>query len=907
MASEVNSADSDGTGSAEETNASDGGSTAGATRPTEVRTADGSIVHYDDLAGRMFAVAAIGWGIAATLVGMFVAFLLLKPELFNGAEAVSFGRLRPLHTTIGLYAFVGNALFALVHYSTQRVCRTTWWSKALSQLHFWGWQSMIVASIVTLVVWTPQGSELSEAQWLIDLAWFALWTIPFSINFAMTIQRRRVARLHVSMWFYIATVVVIGWVSLLNLLALPTSWTGSESVLAGTSQGAFQSWMQGNLLTFLLMAPFLGLMYHFVPVISRQPVPSYRLAIAHFWGLVVIAPWTAIQLSYWTPLPDWILSTGMLAGLLLWMPAWGGWLNGLRPLRKALKNSKNPNDDEYGDLDRLALRFLWVSVLSLGLVTLVNVATSIKSVHASVQYTDFLIANLHATTLGWNGMMVFGVVYWLVPRWFGRQWSSIAAIRLHFRLAVVGLLTYVVCLWVAGLAESHHWLGLDQDGQLIHPEFVEVLDAVKPYWWGRLIGGGCYAAGVLLMGGHLTWTLIRSTKSVGADPVWLPPPGAENESDVDEGEPVLVDAPVLESARRLAVGARMHWHRRWELSGTRFAFLVTLSSLFAAAVQLSPWWVSPDTWSQVSRASAAFEFESQDADEQNLADETGEETTSSDDGEVEDAAIEGGASDSEEAVSLVAFYTPLELMGRNVFLAEGCVHCHTQMVRPIVAETKRYGEFSLASDARQDRPTQWGTRRVGPDLAREGGVQTSLWHYQHLLDPRSVNANSVMPSFGHLIDSDLEDSKEIRRLERLRAMAGVRSESRDDIVASIQGQAERVAADIVSQGGPIRRGERMTLDSKVVALIAYLQRLGAAPTVTKTPAPGETVSLGAATINLVSIDRGSMRLTNENVRHAPTMVRSKQHDAVETEQFVSTKGLLKAGFRREFANREVTP
>jgi cytochrome c oxidase cbb3-type subunit I/II len=766
---------------------------------------------YDDDIVRKFATATLLWALVATLAGLIVAYLLVAPSLyvwFDGDhegirdnllyylayplvyalrgllsfEYTSFGRLRPLHTNAAIFAFAGNGIFAAIYYSTQRLCKARMWSDSLSRLHFWGWQLIIVAAAVTLPLGITQSKEYAELEWPIDLAIAVVWVGFFGVNFFMTLIHRRERHMYVALWFYIATIVTVTILHVFNNLVFPIGLGKSYSIYAGVQDAFMQWWYGHNAVAFFLTTPFLGLMYYFLPKAANRPVFSYKLSIIHFWSLVFIYIWAGPHHLHYTALPEWATSMGMLFSLMLWMPSWGGMINGLLTLRGAWhKVATDP-----------VLKFFVVGVTFYGMATFEGPLLSIKSVNGLSHYTDWTIAHVHSGALGWNGMMTFGMIYWLTPQLFQTKLWSEKAASLHFWLATIGILLYIVPIYIAGLTQGLMWRAMDDMGNLVYPEFVETISAVVPMWWLRILGGLLFVAGVVLMLVNyvMTWMTRPASYEV---PVYQAVRLSRTEpvNEPVRGTSTLEDAPVLDAARSLQVWSRMDWHRRWERLPVKFTVLTTLAVVIASLFEMIP----------------TFLIRS-----------------------------------NVPTIATVKPYTPLELAGRDIYVAEGCFNCHSQMIRPMVAETKRYSEYSKPGEFIYDHPFQWGSRRIGPDLAREGGKQSSLWHWVHLENPQLVEEDSVMPSYVHLLDTAIDFDKIPDRVYAAHMLGAPYDRELTEAAEMARKQAERVAADIVSQGGPISRGDVMTLDSQAVALIAYLQRIGTdiyAPAEPATPKEGE--------------------------------------------------------------------
>ncbi|HRV82353.1 MAG TPA: cytochrome-c oxidase, cbb3-type subunit I, partial [Planctomycetota bacterium] len=440
---------------------------------------------YDDGIVRKFSLATMVWGLVGMLVGLLIALQLAWPQANMGLPWFSFGRLRPLHTNAVIFAFAGNAIFAAVYYSSQRLLKARMFSDALSNLHFWGWQLIIVAAAITLPLGITQSKEYAELEWPIDLAVVLIWVV-FAVNFFGTIAKRRERHLYVGIWFYIATIIAVAVLYLGNNAALPVTLFKSYSAYAGVQDAFMQWWYGHNAVAFFLTTPFLGLMYYFLPKAAERPVYSYRLSILHFWSLVFIYIWAGPHHLHYTSIPEWLSTLGMLFSLMLWMPSWGGMLNGLLTLRGAWnKVAEDP-----------VLKFYVVGVTFYGMSTFEGPMLSIKSVNALSHYTDWTIAHVHAGALGWNGFMTFGMLYWLMPRLFqtGKLWSHRLCVT-HFWIGTVGILLYIVPIWTAGITQGLMWRALNENGTLMYSDFLDTVTKLRPLYWARVIGGTLYLAG----------------------------------------------------------------------------------------------------------------------------------------------------------------------------------------------------------------------------------------------------------------------------------------------------------------------------------------------------------------------------------------------------------------------------
>ncbi len=715
---------------------------------------------YDDAIVRAFLAITVVWGVVAFLVGLIAALTLAFPPASLGLPWITFGRLRPLHTNAAIFAFAGNAIFAAIYHSTQRLCKTAMFSRALSWFHFFGWQAIIVAAAVTLPLGFTQGKEYAELEWPIDVAIAIVW-VAFAINLFGTLAIRRERYIYVALWFYIATVVTIAVLHIFNSLAIPAGPLKSYAVYAGTQDAFMQWWYGHNAVGFFLTTPFLGLMYYYLPKAAERPVFSYRLSIVHFWSLVFIYIWAGPHHLHYTAAPEWVSTLGMLFSVMLWMPSWGGMLNGLLTLRGAWhKVASDP-----------VLKFFVVGITFYGMSTFEGPLLSVKSVNALSHYTDWTIAHVHAGALGWVGSMVFGMVYWLMPRVYQTPLWSQKLTNTHFWLSTLGLVLYILPIYVAGITQGLMWRWIDDSGQLAYPDFVETTHILVPMYWARVAGGVLYLTGgaIALLNLIKTWQARPATY---APAVQQAAALARTFSDPPRPVSRLKPHSVLDFAHRLDVWMQGWWHRRWERLPATFTVWVTVAVVTASLFEIVPMFLIRS---------------------------------------------------NVPTIATVKPYTPLELAGRDIYLAEGCYNCHSQQIRPILAETKRYGEYSKPGEFVYDHPFQWGSRRIGPDLAREGiRNPNALWHQRHFEDPRQITVGSIMPQYAWLLTEPLDFDTIPAHMQ---AMASLGVPYGDAEVATgaatARAQAERVAADVVAQGGTAGLE-----DKQVIAVIAYLQRLG---------------------------------------------------------------------------------
>jgi cytochrome c oxidase cbb3-type subunit I/II len=688
---------------------------------------------YDNAIVRKFLLATMLWGVVGMLVGLIIASQLADWRLNLGIPWITFSRLRPLHTNAVIFAFVGNSFFAGAYYSTQRLLKARMLSDALSRIHFWGWQLIIVAAAITLPLGYTSSKEYAELEWPIDVAIAVVWVV-FAINFFGTLIKRRERHIYVALWFYIASIITVAMLHIVNSLEIPVSLWKSYPVFAGVQDALVQWWYGHNAVAFFLTTPILGMMYYFVPKAAGRPVYSYRLSIVHFWSLVFLYIWAGPHHLLYTALPDWLQLLGMAFSLMLIAPSWGGMINGLLTLRGAWDRVRTDP----------ILKFYVVAITFYGMATFEGPMLSIRAVNALSHYTDWTIGHVHSGALGWNGFMAFGLIYWLVPRLWGRPIAYPRLVNTHFWLGTIGIVTYMVAMWVAGITQGLMWRAFDAQGFLVYGNFTETVLRLIPLYYIRALGGLLYFTGALMMVFNV-WRTVR-----GATPV------------PDE----QASAPALERN----VAPDKSWQRRLEAHPLQFALLTLIAVTIGGLVELVP-----------------------------LA----------------------TAKSNVPVIASVKPYTPLELEGRDIYVREGCYVCHSQMIRPFRAETERYGPYSKAGEFIYDHPFQFGSRRIGPDLQRVGGKYPNIWHYRHMEDARSTSPGSIMPTYPWLLAHDLDTSSTVAKLKAMRLL-GVpyTPQEADEGVATLRAQAKEIAADLAGAG------VQGTEPKEIVALIAYLQRLG---------------------------------------------------------------------------------
>jgi cytochrome c oxidase cbb3-type subunit 1 len=461
---------------------------------------------YMDDVVRAGVIAAALWGVVGFLVGVVVALQLAYPELNLGLPWTSFGRLRPLHTSAVIFAFGGNALIASSFYVVQRTSAARLWGGNLPWFVFWGYQLFIVLAATGYILGVTEGREYAEPEWYVDI-WITVVWVAYLLVFLGTIMRRKEPHIYVANWFYLAFIVTIAMLHIVNNLSMPVSLLGSKSYSAfsGVQDALTQWWYGHNAVGFFLTAGFLGMMYYFVPKQSERPVFSYKLSIVHFWALIFLYIWAGPHHLHYTALPDWAQVLGMVFSVVLWMPSWGGMINGLMTLSGAWDKLRTDP----------VLRMMVVSLGFYGMSTFEGPVMSIRAVNALSHYTDWTIGHVHSGALGWNGMITFGVLYFLVPRLWNRPGLySLAAVSWHFWLATIGIVLYAASMWVAGITQGLMWREYDQFGFLVN-SFAETVAVLHPYYLMRVGGGLLYLVGAIIMLWNL-WMTVRAQAPVAA-------------------------------------------------------------------------------------------------------------------------------------------------------------------------------------------------------------------------------------------------------------------------------------------------------------------------------------------------------------------------------------------------------
>ncbi len=453
---------------------------------------------YDDDLIRWGVIATIFWGIAGFLVGVLIASQLAFPALNFGMDFTSFGRLRPLHTSAVIFAFGGNALIATSFYVVQRTSRARLAFPGLAKFVFWGYQLFIVLAATGYLMGVTQSKEYAEPEWHVDL-WLTIVWVAYFVVFVGTLAKRKEPHIYVANWFYLSFIITIAMLHIVNNLAIPVTVFGSKSymVMSGVQDALTQWWYGHNAVAFFLTVPFLAMMYYFIPKQAERPVYSYRLSIIHFWTLIFLYIWAGPHHLHYTALPDWAQTLGMVFSVVLWMPSWGGMINGLMTLNGAWDKIRTDP----------IIRMMVAALAFYGMATFEGPMLSIKAVNSLSHYTDWTVGHVHAGALGWNGLITFAAIYYLVPRLWGRpRMYSMRMINWHFWCAMLGIMIYAASMWVAGIAQGLMWREYGADGYLVYA-FSETVAQMHPYYVARAVGGGLYLIGGAIMVYNVTMTL----------------------------------------------------------------------------------------------------------------------------------------------------------------------------------------------------------------------------------------------------------------------------------------------------------------------------------------------------------------------------------------------------------------
>ena len=446
---------------------------------------------------RQFAIMTVVWGIVGMLVGVVIAAQLLWPQLNLDIPWLTYGRLRPLHTNAVIFAFGGSALFAASYYVVQRTCQARLFAGWLASFTFWGWQLIILGAAISLPLGYTSGKEYAELEWPIDILITLVW-VAYAIVFFGTIVKRRAKHIYVANWFFGSYILTIAVLHIVNNIEIPFGIFKSYSAYAGVQDAMVQWWYGHNAVGFFLTTSFLGMMYYFIPKQAERPIYSYRLSIVHFWALAFTYMWAGPHHLLYTSLPDWTQSLGMVFSLILLAPSWGGMINGIMTLSGAWNKLRTDP----------ILKFMVVSLSFYGMSTFEGSMMSIRTVNALSHYTDWTVGHVHSGALGWVAMITFGMLYYLIPRLWGRdKMYSTRLIEVHFWIATIGVVLYIASMWIAGVMQGLMWRATEADGSLVF-SFVESVKSTYPFYAIRLLGGTLYLSGILLMAYNVFKTVV---------------------------------------------------------------------------------------------------------------------------------------------------------------------------------------------------------------------------------------------------------------------------------------------------------------------------------------------------------------------------------------------------------------
>lgn len=460
-----------------------------------------SVIQFHDQTIKQFTVMTLIWGIVGMAVGVLIAAQLAWPALNFDLPWLSYGRLRPLHTNAVIFAFGGCALFGTSYYIVQRTCQAPLFAPRLASFTFWGWQLVILLAAITLPLGLTQGKEYAELIWPIDLLITVIW-VAYGIVFFGTIAKRTIKHIYVANWFYAAFIITVAVLHIVNNLAIPVSLTESYPIYSGAVDAMTQWWYGHNAVGFFLTAAFLGMMYYFIPKQANRPIYSYRLSVVHFWALVSIYMWAGPHHLHYTAMPDWVQSLGMVFSLILLAPSWGGMINGIMTLSGAWHKLRTDP----------ILKFMVVALSFYGMSTFEGPMMSIKTVNALSHYTDWTVGHVHSGALGWVALMTIGTCYALFPQLYGKEkMYSTSLINVHLWVATIGIVFYIVAMWMAGVMQGLMWRAENSDGTLTYT-FVESVKSTFPFYVARLVGGGLFLAGMFIMA-YNVWMTIRPEKT----------------------------------------------------------------------------------------------------------------------------------------------------------------------------------------------------------------------------------------------------------------------------------------------------------------------------------------------------------------------------------------------------------
>ena len=460
---------------------------------------------YNYTVVRQFALTTVLWGIFGMSVGVLIAAQLIWPQLNFDTPWLTYSRLRPLHTNAVIFAFGTSALFATSYYIVQRTCQTKLFAPRLAAFTFWGWQAIILSAAITLPLGITSGKEYAELEWPIDIAITLVW-VSYAVVFFGTIVKRTTSHIYVANWFFGAFIITVAVLHIVNSMSVPVSLWKSYSLYAGAVDAMIQWWYGHNAVGFLLTAGFLGMMYYFVPKQAGRPVYSYRLSIVHFWALIALYIWAGPHHLHYTALPDWTQSLGMVMSLILFAPSWGGMINGIMTLSGAWHKLRTDP----------VLRFLVVSLSFYGMSTFEGPMMAIKTVNALSHYTDWTIGHVHSGALGWVAMISIGSLYHLIPVLYGHgRMYSTNLVNIHFWLATIGTVLYIVSMWISGVMQGLMWRAVNSDGTLTY-SFVESIQASYPFYFVRFIGGCFFVTGMLIMAFNVFKTVKAPKESLPA-------------------------------------------------------------------------------------------------------------------------------------------------------------------------------------------------------------------------------------------------------------------------------------------------------------------------------------------------------------------------------------------------------
>ena len=692
--------------------------------------------NYDNAIVRNFTVATLVWGTVALIVGLLAALQLAYPVFNLGIEYTSFGRVRPVHTNAVIFAFIGNAMFAGIYYSLQRLLKARLFSDIISKIHFWSWQLVIVLAAVTLLLGFTTAKEYAELEWPIDILIAISWVL-FGWNMIGTIIKRRVKHIYAAAWWYLATFLGVAILHIVNSIEIPVSLFKSYPVYAGAQDALVQWWYGHNAVAFFLTTPWLGLMYYYLPKAANRPIYSYQLSIIHFWTLIFLYMWTGPHHLLYNALPDWLQALGVTFSIMLIAPSWGGMINGLLTLRGAW--------DEVSE--RADLKFIVVALIAYGMATFEGPMMALKTVNAISHFTDWTIAHTHIAGMGWNGGLIFGMFYWLVPRMYKTKLYSSKLANAHFWVATLGILLFAIPLYWAAITQ---WLMLKEytpTGSLAYPNFLETTIQILPLYTFRIVGGVLFLTGFIMFLFNMMKTM-KMGQMVANEP---------------SEAPALVNPAKRDPDRE-------NTHRWLERRGVRFSVFVFIAVAIGGAVEIIP---LLSVESNIPKIAAVKPY-------------TPLELTG------RDLYISNGCYNCHsQQIRPLRWETDRygEYSKIGEFVYDHPFQWGSRRTGPDLSRAGYLGDVSIGGSTT---------------------YKTAVWHYNHFMEPLEMNPQTIMPAYPWLAKNDVDLDMVPKKIKAMQTL-GVpyRVGYADEAIEDYMKQANKIVEDLKASGIEIEPNKEM--------------------------------------------------------------------------------------------------